>query len=179
MVEATNFLVDAGFLSGFAGDLDLEGNRAGFRFLVEPSDWLAPLALCCELLLCCAFSSSESGTSTNRAVGRGPELEGPLEFFRIGCEGGGLDDDGVRFCGACSGWNMSKSPRVPFAIPAWLLAFESDSCMLLVWGICSRGSAICITRATAVAFNPYRRTRVSPGGSQEWNERRTRRNIFP
>lgn len=27
----------------------------------------------------------------NRAVGRGPEEEGPLAFFKIGCGGGGLD----------------------------------------------------------------------------------------
>lgn len=30
-------------------------------------------------------SASESGGDANRAVGRGPEAEGPLGFFRIGC----------------------------------------------------------------------------------------------
>lgn len=71
-------------------------------------DWLAPLPLPlplplpvrCESLLWCWVSSSESGTSTNRAVGLGPEFEGPLGFFRIGWAGGGLDEDGVRL--ACA-----------------------------------------------------------------------------
>ncbi len=40
-------------------------------------------------------SLSDAGGETNRAVGRGPEADGPLDFFRIGCGGGGLDDEGV------------------------------------------------------------------------------------
>lgn len=39
-------------------------------------------------------SSSDSGGETNRAVGRGPDVEGPLGFFKMGCEGGGLLDEG-------------------------------------------------------------------------------------
>lgn len=31
-------------------------------------------------------STSDPGGDTNRAVGRGPEAEGPLGFFRIGCK---------------------------------------------------------------------------------------------
>lgn len=84
-LDATNFFA-GGFRSTFAaGDFDL----AGGCFLVPLPDWLPPLPLplpllvCWESLLWC-FSSSESGTSTNRAVGLGPELEGPLGFFRIG-----------------------------------------------------------------------------------------------
>lgn len=38
---------------------------------------------------------SEAGGDANRAVGRVPEVEGPLPFFRIGCGGAGRDDDGV------------------------------------------------------------------------------------
>ena len=38
-------------------------------------------------------SSSESGGEANRAVGRGPVLESPLDFFRIGCGGGGRLED--------------------------------------------------------------------------------------
>lgn len=38
-------------------------------------------------------SSSESCGETNLAVGRGPDVEGPRDFFRIGCGGGGLEDD--------------------------------------------------------------------------------------
>lgn len=41
------------------------------------------------------LSSPESGGDTNRAVGRGPEEDGPLVFFRIGWSGGGLDDEEV------------------------------------------------------------------------------------
>jgi hypothetical protein len=40
-------------------------------------------------------SSSEPAGDTKRAVGRGPEAEGPLDFFRIGCRGGGLEEEGV------------------------------------------------------------------------------------
>lgn len=40
-------------------------------------------------------SSTESSGTAKRAVGRGLEDEGPLEFFRIGCAGGGREDEGV------------------------------------------------------------------------------------
>jgi hypothetical protein len=40
-------------------------------------------------------SSPEAGGDANRAVGRGPDEDGPLDFFKIGCGGGGLEDDGV------------------------------------------------------------------------------------
>lgn len=33
--------------------------------------------------------------STKRVVGRGPDDDGPLDFLRIGCGGGGLEEDGV------------------------------------------------------------------------------------
>lgn len=40
-------------------------------------------------------SSPEAGGEANRAVGRGPDEDGPLDFFRIGCGGGGLEEEGV------------------------------------------------------------------------------------
>jgi hypothetical protein len=40
-------------------------------------------------------SSPEVGGDAKRAVGRGPDEEGPLDFFKIGWGGGGLEDEGV------------------------------------------------------------------------------------
>lgn len=40
------------------------------------------------------LSSSDPGGETNRAVGRGPEFEGPLGFFKMGC-GCFVEDDGA------------------------------------------------------------------------------------
>lgn len=40
-------------------------------------------------------SSPEVGGDANRAVGRGPDEEGPLDFFKIGWAGGGREDEGV------------------------------------------------------------------------------------
>lgn len=71
--EATNFL-GAGFLSPFAGETELDDARTSGFFLVEGPTLFS---------LCCDVSSSESGTSTNRAVGLGPEFDGPLGFFKI------------------------------------------------------------------------------------------------
>lgn len=85
--EATNFL-GAGFLSTFAGEMELDDARVSDFFLVEVPTLFSPL--------CCDVSSSESGTSTNRAVGLGPEFEGPLGFFKMVWAGGGLDEDGVK-----------------------------------------------------------------------------------
>ena len=39
-------------------------------------------------------SSYEAGGDANRAVGRGPDVEGPLDFFRMECGGGWFEDDG-------------------------------------------------------------------------------------
>lgn len=72
--EATNFL-GAGFLSTLTGDTELDDARVSGFLLVELPALFSPL--------CCEVSSSESGTSTNRAVGLGPEFEGPLGFFKI------------------------------------------------------------------------------------------------
>ena len=40
-------------------------------------------------------SASEPSGDTNRAVGRGPEAEGPLGFFRMGFPGGFLVEEGA------------------------------------------------------------------------------------
>ena len=40
-------------------------------------------------------SSYEAGGDAKRAVGRGPDVEGPLDFFRMDCGGGGFEEDGV------------------------------------------------------------------------------------
>lgn len=40
-------------------------------------------------------SSLETGGDTNPTVGRDPEADGPLDFFRIGWGGGGREEDGV------------------------------------------------------------------------------------
>lgn len=77
VLDTTNFFAAAvGFLSPLAGGTGLEARRVSTFFLFKP----------CALLpaLDCEASPSESGTSANRAVGRGPVLEGPLGFFKIG-----------------------------------------------------------------------------------------------
>lgn len=76
-VEATNFLGVAGFF--------LEGDMMGARFSYEGVTVLPD-----ETMLASSSSISESGGDTNRAVGRGPEVDGPRGFLRIGWEGGGL-----------------------------------------------------------------------------------------
>ena len=48
-----------------------------------------------DSLVLLPLSSPESGGETKRAVGRGPVDDGPLDFFKIGWGGGGLDEDGV------------------------------------------------------------------------------------
>lgn len=40
-------------------------------------------------------SASDPRGDTNRAVGRGPEAEGPLGFFRMGFPGGFLVEEGA------------------------------------------------------------------------------------
>lgn len=46
-------------------------------------------------------STSDPGGETKRAVGRGPDVEGPLGFFRIGWDGGGLEEDEGMVFGTC------------------------------------------------------------------------------
>lgn len=41
-------------------------------------------------------SSADSWGDINLAVGFGPEADGPLDFFSIGCAGGGLDEEDER-----------------------------------------------------------------------------------
>lgn len=46
-------------------------------------------------LLAKAATSTDPGGDTKRAVGRGPDAEGPLDFFKMGWGGGGLEEEGV------------------------------------------------------------------------------------
>lgn len=74
--------VEGFFLFDFAGDA-----AAATRIsnpLVLPED-VPSLVL--------KSSSADSCGDTNRAVGRGPDFESPLDFFKIGCGGGGRDEE--------------------------------------------------------------------------------------
>jgi hypothetical protein len=77
---ATNFLVDpvAFFLAGEGAGL--RNSRPVAAVLPDDTIWLSG-----------SSSSADSGGDTNRAVGLGPDDEGPLAFFRMGCEGRGFE----------------------------------------------------------------------------------------
>ena len=101
--EATNFFVVPGdfFLSALAGE------RLDVCFISSPVVAVLPddpssLSLVASSTACSIFSSSESWGDTNRAVGRGPDAVGPLDFFKMGCRGGGLDADDEKFFAAAS-----------------------------------------------------------------------------
>lgn len=81
-VEATNFLagVPARLLVDLPGDVAEETARSSDAAAAVLVDELSSLG---------RDSSSESGGDAKRAVGRGPVLESPLDFFRMGCGGGG------------------------------------------------------------------------------------------
>lgn len=82
-LDAVNFLpVDADFFSPFTGDFT--GRRICSPFAAVLPD---------EVSSSFGVSSSESWGETNLAVGRGPDVEGPLDFFSMGCGGGGLEED--------------------------------------------------------------------------------------
>lgn len=85
-VEATNFLPWAFFLDGDATCCRI--SKPGVIVLAE------------EGALSLSASSSDGCGDTKRAVGRVPDVEGPLGFFKIGCDGGGLaalDDKSLRW----------------------------------------------------------------------------------
>lgn len=78
-VEATIFLACDFFLDGEATfGTCCRISNAGVMVLVE------------EGALLLSPSSSDGCGDTKRAVGRGPDVEGPLGFFKIGCDAGGL-----------------------------------------------------------------------------------------
>ena len=82
-LDAVYFLpVGVDFFSPFTGDF------AGRRICMPVAAVLPE-----DVSLSLAASSSESCGETNLAVGRGPDVEGPRDFFRIGCGGGGREDD--------------------------------------------------------------------------------------
>lgn len=77
--DATNFLVGPVFF--LAGDAD--DTRTSFPIVaVLPEEGMS---------LSLSSSSADSWGERKRAVGRGPDDEGPLAFLRMGCDGGGLE----------------------------------------------------------------------------------------
>lgn len=69
-------------------------------------------------------SPSEPGGETNRAVGRGPELEGPLGFFKMGC--GCFADDGALFVAFALPLDFdSEDPTPGVSGLAWTLVDDS------------------------------------------------------
>lgn len=73
-------------------------NTEDFLTPADPDDFLSffvvsgsgegGCTITCELVPADELSSvslSDSGGEINRAVGRGPAIEGPLDFFRMGC----------------------------------------------------------------------------------------------
>lgn len=75
-VDATNFL---------PWDFFFDGDATGCRISNPGVTVLAD-----EGALSFSPSSSDGCGDTKRAVGRAPDVEGPLGFFKIGCDGGGL-----------------------------------------------------------------------------------------
>jgi hypothetical protein len=79
-VEATNLFVVCPFF--FAGEYVTAVFMSTPVAVVLPEEGISASL---------ASSSGESWGERNRAVGRGPFVEGPLDFFKIGCVGGGFD----------------------------------------------------------------------------------------
>ena len=75
--ETTNFFDPAIFF--FDGDLTLAAFISNAGTIVLPDEGMSPL------------SSGEPAGDMKRAVGRGPVDDDPLGFFKIGCDGGGLE----------------------------------------------------------------------------------------
>ena len=76
VVDTTNFFVGVPLFSIFAGDAEAGDGRISmpvFAVLVEEGS--SPRV---------DVPSSEPGGDTNLAVGLGPDVEGPLGFFKIG-----------------------------------------------------------------------------------------------
>lgn len=72
------------------------------------------------------LSSSDPEGETNRVLGRGPEFEGPLGFFKMGC-GCFVEDDGVDFVAFDLPFDLaSDGPALDVSgIAAWTLAGSS------------------------------------------------------
>lgn len=111
---ATNFLPAEGVV--FLSALSAVGRGGGGISDVALSDDTTSFAA----------SSPDSGGRSNRAVGRDPDAEGPLGFFKIGCDGGGREDDGVGCFGTTLSIELCEFSR---SDPALLLA-SADTCFL-------------------------------------------------
>lgn len=82
-----------------------------------------------SLSLLSLASPSDPGGDTNRAVGRGPEFEGPLGFFKMGCGRFTVDDGAVLIASALPFRPDSEDPCPGVSGLAWTFAggsaFES------------------------------------------------------
>lgn len=124
-VEATNavfFFLGVVLLAFLFSSLAVE--------LVEPLEsplWLTAVLPdeASSLSLPSLPSASDPGGETNRAVGRGPELEGPLGFFKMGC-GCFAEDDGVLFEAFALPFDFdSEDPTAGVSGLAWTLVEDS------------------------------------------------------
>ncbi len=154
---ATNFLPAEGVV--FLSALSAVGRGGGGISDVALSDDTTSFAA----------SSPDSGGRSKRAVGRDPDAEGPLGFFKIGCGGGGREDDGVGCFGTTLSvelWEFSRSD------PALLLA-SADACFLswsvfwsLAWvsrrGYKERDGRRHTGRPSYRLVGPFRGTNVGP-----------------
>lgn len=142
VVDATNFFEAAGFLSVFAGDVDFVEDRTSGFFIVKPPDGTSSSAFPSP-------SPSDPWGDTNRAVGRGPEFDGPLGFFKIGCDGGGLDEEGVKLFDDCEMLDIAGFCGISLGCSCDLVSscrlvlirdfpFRSSCCRF------SRGSGFCV-----------------------------------
>lgn len=76
LVDATNFFVGVPLFSNFAGEAEAGDGRISIPVFAVLVDEGSPPRV--------EASSSDPGGETNLAVGLGPDVEGPLGFFRIG-----------------------------------------------------------------------------------------------
>lgn len=97
-------LVDGLLFSGFNVGVDPPADA-----LVSTAELTAVLPDEAASLSRESSSASDSFGDTNRVLGRGPDAEGPLAFFRIGCGGGGLEDE--------AGTGFGESPSLDDALP--------------------------------------------------------------
>lgn len=116
---ATNpgfFLVVADdFLSAFVFSTPTDEGGCTTTWEFEPADETG------------SVSCSDSCGETNRAVGRGPVVEGPLVFFNIGCgmTVGGLDklEDELVLCLVGRGGGLCKSVALDASMTNWAFFF--------------------------------------------------------
>lgn len=96
-------------------------------------------------------SSYEAGGEANRAVGRGPDVDGPLVFFRIECAG----------CGASAeGTGSFLLPDGPGPCPE--SSFRGGVASSVLWLSTSRRREPAASRRVSINMTPKRRETGSP-----------------